>query len=177
MAATALRVLVDGAHAGILERTNGAVRFVYDDDYRRAENATPLSCSLPLELRVHSGASARAFIEGLLPDSEPVRRRWAQEFHTRENAFDLLRHVGEDCAGAVQFVRQERLDALHPGDVEWLDDGQIGDWIEHLRVDPSGWLGEHEFGQFSLAGAQSKFALLRQMATSMSSSMRCCTTG
>ncbi len=102
-----------------------------------------------------------AFVDGLLPDSETVRQRWATEFRTRDTPFDLIAMVGEDCAGAVQFVRDERLDQIDPGGVAWLADEEIGAWIRQLREDPAGWLQDVELGQFALAGAQSKFALLR----------------
>ena len=160
MTPSTLHVLIDAQHVGLLERSSGTVRLVYDDDYRRSPNATPLSCSLPLAVQVHSGRVVRAFLDGLLPDSEAVRARWAREFRTRDQSFDLLDHVGEDCAGAVQFVREERLNQLDPGSVEWLDDAQIGAWMDLLRVDPTGWLQDHEHGHFSLAGAQAKCALL-----------------
>ncbi|HEV2361655.1 MAG TPA: HipA domain-containing protein, partial [Acidimicrobiales bacterium] len=76
--------------------------------------------------------------------------------------FGLLSHVGEDCAGAVQFVRPERLAALGPGGVEWLDEESLRDRIERLRFDPASWLDTDSQGQFSLAGAQAKFALIHE---------------
>jgi serine/threonine-protein kinase HipA len=76
------------------------------------------------------------------------------------NPFALLRHVGEDCAGAAQFVRPERVDALmaSKGDIQWLDEDQVAERLRLLRRDPTAW---HTFdtGQFSLAGAQAKTAL------------------
>ena len=155
-----LHVLVDGEHAGTLDRDQSRMTLTYEDDYRHSPNATPLSTSLPLGLQVHSGVPVAAYVDGLLPDSEMVRRRWAAEFHTRDTPFDLIAHVGEDCAGAVQFIREERLNQLDPGGIEWLSDQEIGAWIRQLRIDPAGWLQDVEFGQFSLAGVQSKFALL-----------------
>ncbi|MEK7410423.1 MAG: HipA N-terminal domain-containing protein [Actinomycetota bacterium] len=155
-----LHVLVDGEHAGTLDRDQSRMTLTYEDDYRHSPNATPLSTSLPLGLQVHSGVPVAAYVDGLLPDSEMVRRRWAAEFHTRDTPFDLIACVGEDCAGAVQFIREERLNQLDPGGIEWLSDQEIGAWIRQLRIDPAGWLQDVEFGQFSLAGVQSKFALL-----------------
>jgi serine/threonine-protein kinase HipA len=43
--------------------------------------------------------------------------------------FALLEHVGEDCAGAVQYVRPERLDAVldrKPIPVQWLTEREVG---------------------------------------------------
>ena len=154
-----LHVLVDGEHAGTLNCDRSRMTLTYDDDYRHDPNATPLSTSLPLGLQIHSGEPVIAYVDGLLPDSDVVRRRWAAKFHTRDSPFELIAHVGEDCAGAVQFIREERLNQLNPGGVEWLSDQEIGAWIRQLRIDPAGWLQDVELGQFSLAGAQSKFAL------------------
>lgn len=154
-----LIALIDGERAGVLSRDRGRLTFTYDHAYSTDPAATPLSVSLPLVNQRHSGAKVSTFVSGLLPDSDAVRARWAAEFQTRDTPFDLLCHVGEDCAGGVQFVRPDRLDAVGEGGVEWLTDSQIGDWVRDLRRDPSGWLRDGEFGQFSLAGAQSKFAL------------------
>ena len=44
-------------------------------------------------------------VAGLLPDNEQVIQRWARTYQVSAgNPFALLRHVGEDCAGAAQFV-------------------------------------------------------------------------
>ncbi len=155
-----LHVLIDGVHAGTLDRNRSRMTLTYDDDYRHSPNATPLSTSLPLGLQVHSGEPVAAYVDGLLPDSEVVRRRWAAEFQTRDTSFDLISCVGEDCAGAVQFIREDRLNQLDPGGVEWLSHQQIGAWVRQLRIDPAGWLQDVELGQFSIAGTQSKFAIL-----------------
>jgi serine/threonine-protein kinase HipA len=71
--------------------------------------------------------------------------------------------VGEDCAGAVQFVRPDRLDAIlgqAPPAIEWLTEADIAATLRALRADQSAWRSPHDTGQFSLAGAQPKTALL-----------------
>jgi serine/threonine-protein kinase HipA len=103
---------------------------------------------------------------GLLPDNELVLGQWAQKFQvSARNAFSLISAVGEDCAGAVQFVRPERLDAVlgqHPPEIEWLDEGNIENRLRTLREDQSAWRIPRDTGQFSPAGAQPKTALLFQ---------------
>jgi serine/threonine-protein kinase HipA len=47
-----------------------------------------------------------------------------------------------------------------PGRVDWLSDDAVGDRLRELRDDSTAWLGRNFSGQFSLAGAQSKTALL-----------------
>jgi serine/threonine-protein kinase HipA len=71
---------------------------------------------MPLAALEHGDTPVRPFLWGLLPDNERVLERWAQTYHvSASNPFALLRHVGEDCAGAAQFVRPERVDSLIGG--------------------------------------------------------------
>jgi serine/threonine-protein kinase HipA len=160
----ALAVLLSGARAGTLTQDrHGRIRFAYEEAYRDDPGATPLSSALPLTAANHAGRSVLAYLTGLLPDSRDVLERWGARFRvSANNPFALLRHVGEDCAGAVQFVRPERLGELAAGSVTWLGIDELAERVRQLRVDPTSWLGSdnHE-GHFSLAGAQAKFAILR----------------
>jgi serine/threonine-protein kinase HipA len=49
-----------------------------------------------------------------------------------------------------------------PGDVTWLTDAEIAERLRELKADSTAWLGRSFAGQFSLAGAQAKTALLYQ---------------
>jgi len=61
----------------------------------------------------HPHGPVNAFLWGLLPDNDVVIERGARHFQVSpKNPFALIGAVGEDCAGAVQFVRPNRLDAL-----------------------------------------------------------------
>ncbi len=166
-----LAVLMNGVRAGALTRlAAGRLRLTYDDGYRSRRDATPLSVSMPLVEREHSESAVRPWISGLLPDNQQVVQRWAREFGlTTTEAFALLgTPVGEDCAGAVQFARPGRLAALEsdPGSVAWLSEDEVGARLRILRTDATAWLGDDASrrhgtaGQFSLAGAQRKTALL-----------------
>ena len=143
---------------------NGRLRFTYADGWRTREDAIPLSLSMPLAAQEHGHKPVSAFLWGLLPDNEVVLRRWGQRFQvSARNAFALIANVGEDCAGAVQFVRTERLDAVlgcGPMQVEWLDDEGIAERLRLLREDRGAWRGPSDTGQFSLSGAQAKTAFL-----------------
>jgi len=143
---------------------NGRLRFTYADAWRRREDAVPLSLSMPLAAQEHTHKPVSAFLWGLLPDNEVVLRRWGQRFQvSARNAFALIAKVGEDCAGAVQFVRTERLDAVlgaGPTQVAWLDDEGIAERLRLLREDRGAWRGPSDTGQFSLSGAQAKTAFL-----------------
>lgn len=103
---------------------------------------------------------------GLLPDNDAVLRRWARQFHVSASSpFALLSTpVGEDCAGAVRFALPERVEQLlhRRGDVAWLTGEEVAARLGDLRADATAWLGRSFTGQFSLAGAQAKTALLER---------------
>jgi serine/threonine-protein kinase HipA len=124
----------------------------------------PLSISMPLAPDQYGHRKIEPFLWGLLPDNEIVLGQWARKFHvSARSAFGLLANVGEDCAGAVQFVRPERLDAVRlgaPQQVQWLDEAGVAERLRALRQDQSAWRIPRDTGQFSLAGTQPKTALL-----------------
>jgi serine/threonine-protein kinase HipA len=163
MAVRVLRVLLYGASVGELVQDDMRIRFSYDSDLMdRIPNPTPLSLSMPPYIDDHTGDAVAAFLWGLLPENPAVLARWAREFQVSvANPVGLLEHVGLDCAGAVQFVRPDDLDeAVNPGGVEWLTESGVARLLRTLRRDATAWHGGAEEGQFSLAGAQSKTALV-----------------
>ncbi len=159
-----LILLLDGQQIGRIHRKQGRLSLAYEDAWRARPDAYPLSLSMPLAAAEHPHGPVEAFLWGLLPDSEAVIDRWARRFHVSpRNPFALIGAVGEDCAGAVQFVRPDRLDALQAGTtdaVEWLDEGGIAERLRALREDHAAWRQARDTGQFSLAGAQPKTALI-----------------
>jgi serine/threonine-protein kinase HipA len=162
-----LIALLDGKEVGRVHGdARGRLTFAYDDQWRKAEDAYPLSLSMPLGAQEHGRSVIEAFLWGLLPDNERVIDRWAAKFHvSARNVFALISHVGEDCAGAVQFVIPDRLSAIRSGKedkVEWLDESDIAKRLQTLRADHAAWRLPRDTGQFSLAGAQPKTALLLQ---------------
>ena len=65
---------------------------------------------MPLAARRHKHDGIEQWLWGLLPDNENVLARWARRFQvSARSAFSLLTATGEDCPGAVQFVRPERV--------------------------------------------------------------------
>jgi serine/threonine-protein kinase HipA len=159
-----LIVILDDLVAGTLERLNGGrLRFDYSDDYREQPGATPLSLSMPTQVRSHPDHVITPWLWGLLPDNNAVLDRWARQFHVSASSpFALLAtQIGEDCAGAVRFARPEQVDRVlaRPGSVTWLTEEDIAQRLRDLREDSTAWLGRGFTGQFSLAGAQAKTAL------------------
>lgn len=167
---TGLCVLLEGRPIGTLDRlTNGRLHFEYETTYQPSDAATPLSLSMPVEGRAYGHAQIEPWLSGLLPDDTAVLRRWAREFGlTSTSPFALLSTpIGEDCAGAVQFVKPSRLEGLlsDPGGVEWLTEADLEARLTRLRIEGTAWLGEGDarpgfVGRFSLAGRQRKTALL-----------------
>lgn len=159
-----LTVILDDAVAGIVSRLQGGrLRFDYDEAYRAMPSATPLSVSMPKSVRTHSDGAISPWLWGLLPDNEAVLARWARDFHTSASPFALLcTPIGHDCAGAVRFAQSEEVDELiaQPGTVTWLSEHDVAQRLRELREDTTSWLGRDFSGQFSLAGAQAKTALL-----------------
>lgn len=161
---TELLALLDGQDVGVVRQERGRLTFVYADAWRFAPGAYPLSLSMPLAAAAHPHTAIEPFLWGLLPDNDVVLTRWAQRFQVSpRSALALLTHVGEDCAGAVQFVRPERRHAFtvaNAADIDWLTDADIANRLRALRMDASAGRAPHDTGQFSLAGAQPKTALL-----------------
>jgi serine/threonine-protein kinase HipA len=162
-----LAVVLGDALAGTLTRlAGGRLRFDYDDDYRDSRSATPLSVSMPATVLSHPDRAISPWLWGLLPDNQAVVERWARDFHVSASSpFSLLATpIGHDCAGAVRFAAPGEVDEVigKPGTVTWLTDEEVAQRLRELREDTTAWLGREFTGQFSLAGAQAKTALLHE---------------
>ncbi len=138
----------------------------YDAGWCASPRGRPISLSLPFNLHNEplKGARVAHYFDGLLPDSDSIRKRVAARFKTGSiDAFDLLAAIGRDCVGALQLLpdgaQPEGLDHV-AGTV--VDDEAIE---RHLLdvVNP-----DHRGGpqdpdddfRISLAGAQEKDAFL-----------------
>jgi serine/threonine-protein kinase HipA len=162
----ALVVSIGPTVAGTLTlRAGRRLAFEYDPAYQARRDATPLSVSMALPVRVHSHAAISPWLWGLLPENPAVLEQWARRFHTSISPFGLLgTPIGEDCPGAVRILAPERVEALQSADgrIEWLTDGDVAERLRALREDGTTWLGSTFTGQFTLAGAQAKTALLHR---------------
>lgn len=172
-----LIALAGGRKVGEIGRdARGRLSFEYDDAWSLEDAAFPLSLSMPLTVRDHGHDRIEPWLWGLLPDNENVLTRWARQFQvSARSAFSLLKATGEDCPGAVQFVRPDRVTELlasrtvgvsasdavpESREVAWLTTAEVEARLRTLRHDNSAWRLAEDVGQFSLAGAQSKTALL-----------------
>src|SRR5262245_17273209 len=100
-----------------------SLTLTYDDAWLARGDAFPLSLSLPLAAREHPGRVVAPYLWNLLPDNHATLVDWARRFDVKLNPFALLEHVGEDVAGAAQFVRPERLESILGQDaspIQWI---------------------------------------------------------
>jgi serine/threonine-protein kinase HipA len=140
--------------------------FRYEQAWQSDPSSFPLSLSMPLTAGEHPHDVIESFLCGLLPDNDGVLRRWGTRFQvSSKNAFALLSHVGEDCAGGIQFVRSEKLEnwTANPpiGKVDWLNSEEVNERMALILRDHAATRSGSDSGQFSLAGAQPKIALFR----------------
>ena len=162
-----LHALADGRMMGriLWDRLRDRLTFVYEDGWRKDAANFPLSLSMPLTAAEHGHKIVEPFLWGLLPDNDGVLKRWGERFQVSpRHAFQLLLHVGEECAGAVQLVCPERaerwLKGSETGSVKWMNEGEIAGRVHLLLKDHSVARTGADAGQFSLAGAQPKTGFL-----------------
>ena len=154
-----LDVYISGRRVGELYHLQGGkLSFSYDEKWMNSRVAIPLSLLMPTITKTYDGKVVEAFLWGLLPDNGQTLARWAQRFQVSAlNPLALLKNVGRDCAGAVQFLPQgseiSRGETFEP-----LTDQQISDRLRDLRLDSAATRRPGDAGQFSLAGAQAKTA-------------------
>ncbi len=85
----------------------GDMQLQYDASWLASPRGRPISLSLPFNLNNEPlrGEHVAHYFEGLLPDSDAIRRRVAARFKTGSTeAFDLLAAIGRDCVGALQLL-------------------------------------------------------------------------
>ncbi|HEX2091646.1 MAG TPA: HipA domain-containing protein [Longimicrobiaceae bacterium] len=161
-----LAVLLDGVPVATLyPRVSGATyTLVYDEAWRTNPDAYPVSLSLPLASPAHEGPVVRHYLRGLIPDNPARLQEISHRYRVSpDDPYAVLSHIGEDCAGAVQFVRPERvaeLTTVARAGVEWLGEDELAHLLAEIshRSAP-----EHraiETGRFSLPGALGKVALV-----------------
>lgn len=166
----ALEAIYDGHQVGTLSYSKDRLTFAYNKEWQANPSAFPLSLSMPLVADEHPDAVVRPFISGLLPDDPEILKRWGKKFHVSpQNPFRIMAHVGEECAGAVQFIPTENLSEWlgdqPPRGVDWLSDAELEARIDGLVTDRSEARRHGDEGHFSLPGAQAKTGLYRDPIT------------
>lgn len=156
---------MDGRVVGAVHQdTRSRLRFTYEPSRPFADDAYPLSLSMPLTAMEHGHRAVEAYLWGLLPDNEHTLRHYARTFGvSARNPVALLAHIGADCAGAVQFVPPDRVAELEGQSaevqVDWIDGEEIARELRSARETGVPGQDRRTAGRFSLAGAQPKIAL------------------
>lgn len=133
-----LIALLNSQVVGTVAYQSGRLSFTYTEQWTEDPDAYPLSLSMPLSAARHGQSSIEPFLWGLLPDNDRVLQSWSTRYQvSAKNVFRLLTNVGEDCAGAIQFVAPERLKQVQEPsgkkDVEWLSEEDIALRLRALR--------------------------------------------
>jgi len=165
-----LMVMADGVPMGRVARNGKRMGFQYDSGWLVAPQRYPLSLSMPLALKEHPHVVIEPFLWGLLPDNPRILEEWGRRFQVSpRNVFRIIGHVGEDCAGAIQFLPEadgdRRATAARKSGVTWIDDEELARRITLLLENHGSTRLAGDSGQFSLAGAQPKLALHRHPVT------------
>ena len=158
-----LRVYLNNRLVGFLSKeTGGAIDFQYDQSWLDWEPTLPISLSLPLRETPFRGEPVIAVFDNLLPDSDALRRRVAENVGARgTDAYSMLAAIGHDCVGALQFIAgdDEAIDATGTIKGEAVDEEAIDKLLRGLAQAPLG-LNRNDDFRISIAGAQEKTALL-----------------
>ena len=103
-----LTLWANGEHVGRWTVTaRGDMELEYAPTWLTSPRGRPISLSLPFNLNheVLKGNNVAHYFEGLLPDSDAIRRRVATRFKTGSlEAFDLLAAIGRDDAADQSAV-------------------------------------------------------------------------
>ncbi|EJN08339.1 type II toxin-antitoxin system HipA family toxin [Herbaspirillum sp. YR522] len=146
--------------------SHGDSELAYDAGWQSSALGRPISLSLPFNMHNEpiKGPNVTNYFEGLLPDSDIIRKRVAQRFKTGSLAsFDLLSAIGRDCVGALQILPE----GAKPEGLEQVDGIPVSeDDIERHLLDVVT-VNRHgapedpdDDFRISLAGAQEKDAFL-----------------
>jgi serine/threonine-protein kinase HipA len=142
----------------------GDMEFQYERSWIESPEGRPFSLSLPFTLDnlPIKGRAVECYFDNLLPDSDVIRRRIQDRFHTSSRSpFDLLAAIGRDCVGAVQLLPGDEVPDIQRVDAHPLTEAEIEAELNGV-VSPASFArhsAEDDF-RISLAGAQEKTALL-----------------
>jgi serine/threonine-protein kinase HipA len=156
-----LNVLLNREKVGtLIRKSSGQVSFEYSPSWVEGK-AIPISFSMPIQLGSYSGSIVSSFFGNLLPDNDQVLERLAEKLGANSlEPVELLRLMGKDCVGALQFVPEdESISAGEALKFEELDESAIHRILSHLSSSPLGIEADDDF-RISIAGAQEKTALL-----------------
>lgn len=143
--------------AGRLTRhTRGRLVFQYDRKWLDSV-ARPISLSLPCQAEAFAPGVSTAFFENLLPESKTRTILAFNHRFDQRDTFAFLENFGEDCAGALSIIPEDRQPDFTPGQYVCIDDALVKA-LDNITADPRNFtlFAQMENARLSIAGAQDK---------------------
>ncbi|MEM7541953.1 MAG: HipA domain-containing protein [Pseudomonadota bacterium] len=148
-----LNVHNNGLLAGYLTvEPDGAWQFAYSQSYLSSLHS-PVSLAFPKRAAPYRGPRVRSWIANLLPEGNAKTAVAVALGVSVDNDFDLIRHLGGDCFGAVQFDAV----ALPGQNRRRLSGEDLRNLAAVLRLRPL--LADVEGIRYALPGLRAKLAL------------------
>ena len=103
-----VQVYIRNVYAGELSETDEGYLFSYDEKYRKREDASAVSLTMPIRQEPYQSKTLFSFFDGLIPEGwllGVVSRNWKIDVKDR---FGLLLLACKDCIGDV-CIRGEKI--------------------------------------------------------------------
>lgn len=131
----------------------GYLEFKYANDAK-----WPISVRMPVRTRKYDRRYAEPFFDNLTPEGDALKLI-ADKFHiSDDNTFSVLDKIGGECAGAISLYPDEMPNVDE--DLVEITDDKLVKIIQELPQNPL-LTGIEGAPRLSLAGAQSKFAVVK----------------
>lgn len=145
--------------ATVTETREGNLWLAYRDDY--PEDATPISLSMPVGPLRYPKNRVLPYLQGLLPDNDNALKALAQKYDvSANNPFRILRHIGHEVAGALEFTPKNSPPRKTSEVANELDSAAIEKILNNkINEYEDGTSSEGYEENLSLAGAHAKVAL------------------
>ena len=154
-----LSVGINGRHVGTFERYGATHAFIYDDEWLSAEYAHPISLSMPLTKKKHTGDLVRFYFDNLLPDDIEIRKLIVDRVGAYStDTMDLLSEIGRDCVGSLSLTA-EPVDGIDELKLEAMSHADIEAHLRNTVRRKTLGMDDDDVFRISLAGAQEKTAL------------------
>lgn len=153
-----LSIYREQQHVATVTDESGLIRFRYTPEYTLADQAQPISLSLPLQAEWMEPPRPGNFIANLLPEGH-LRELMSRRLRIDESDdIALIEQIGSECAGALTILPRGTKPSTHDPQYTPLSPHELGDYITQFQSQPvTSFRGAPM--RLSLAGAQSKSAI------------------
>lgn len=156
---TQLEVRYQGELVGraVAKASEDRFGFVYDDGWLHGSESFPISANLPLRSKPWPPERAHAYFANLLPEGLARQAVCNRLGISADNDVALLRALGDDTAGAFQFLSPEADDDRRRNRRP-ITQSELDDWAEG---EPTLTHDAERPPRLSLAGARHKISVVR----------------